>query len=297
MHSSQTSRVNLPQLKDLLLRHSQVGDATRLDAWLTHETLCRFQEWVPSPLAREGRLVDIGCCQPSIGYYFHLGWDDVVGVFKEEGDYARETQYTLGGRSARIVRADVEFEPVPVGDGWADAVLLMEIFEHFGTDPMHALWEANRILKPLGRLVLSTPNAASFNNIRRIMGGHAPYGGQEFNGFTTNRHNRIYDAHELEIILGQAGYRVDAITSRSYRTSSLSKCELGVYLVMSAADKIVEAFSAQKRERGEWLFVQAVKETAPRERYPKSLYFKFEEWHEWLALVQQGKIRKRYTHG
>ena len=292
MQSSPTTRIGLSGLKELIHRHSRVGDAAAVDAWLTNETLCRYQEWVPAPLAGEARLVDIGCCQPSIGYYFHLGWREVVGIFKEAGDCASAMEYAADGHAARLVQADVEFERVAVDDGWADAVLMMEVMEHFAIDPMHALWEANRVLKTGGRLLLSTPNAASFNNLMRIARGRAPYTTQEFNGFTSNRHNRIYDAEDLQLILRQSGFRTGGVASRSYRESRLPWRDLLPHWAMLATDGISGLFSGHRRERGEWLFLTAVKESAPLERYPKNLYFAFEEWDEWLSTVRGRKIQK-----
>src|SRR6478672_6849283 len=118
--------MNLGELETLIRKHARANNIAALDEWLTYETLCRYKEWVPAPLGGERRLVDIGCCQPSIGYYFHLGWTDVVGFFKEAGDNSDEAEYTVDNCHARTARIDVELERIPVDDGWADVVLMME---------------------------------------------------------------------------------------------------------------------------------------------------------------------------
>lgn len=279
--------MELAELERLIHDHARTRDRVAIGSWLTHETLCRYREWVPVPLAGESRLVDIGCYQPSVGYYFKLGWKEVAGLFIEEGECCGTDTYRTDQGMARLMAVNVETEPVPLEDGWADAVLMMEIFEHFGIDPMHALWEANRILKPGGRLLLSTPNAASFNNVHRILLGHAPFGAQEFNGFSTNRHNRIYDAQELRIFLSCAGFHVENLASRSYRASVLSWRELGLHILLSAIDKSEELVSGRKRERGEWLFVQATKQSTPRERYPSDFYFDLAIWPSWITGLRQ----------
>jgi SAM-dependent methyltransferase len=56
------------------------------------------------------------------------------------------------------VHCDIERESMPYDDDIFDAVLLAEVFEHLSVDPLHALSEIRRILKPNGKLVLTTPN-------------------------------------------------------------------------------------------------------------------------------------------
>src|SRR5690349_13854980 len=104
------SRIKLKELDSLIRAHSRIADQKAVDEWLSHETLCRYREWVPAPFFGEQRLADIGCCQPSVGYYFHLGWNDVLGIFKEAGDCATATEYVVDGRAARLIQVDVEFE-------------------------------------------------------------------------------------------------------------------------------------------------------------------------------------------
>ena len=61
-------------------------------------------------------------------------------------------------------KADLE-STLPVDDGYADYVLFQEGIEHL-SDQIHALREMNRVLKPGGRLLLTTPN---YSNLRAKM--------------------------------------------------------------------------------------------------------------------------------
>lgn len=60
--------------------------------------------------------------------------------------------------------ADLE-SSLPVKDGHADYVLFQEGIEHL-SDQLHVLREMNRVLKPGGRLLLTTPN---YSNLRAKM--------------------------------------------------------------------------------------------------------------------------------
>lgn len=72
----------------------------------------------------------------------------------------------------QTLRADLETERWPISDGAADAVVLTEVLEHLYVDPLHALAEANRALKPHGVLLISTPNLLSIRNRMNFLLGH-----------------------------------------------------------------------------------------------------------------------------
>ena len=55
---------------------------------------------------------------------------------------------------------DAEKDVFPYPDGHFSTVLCCELIEHLFADPMHMMGEINRILKPGGHLVLTTPNIA-----------------------------------------------------------------------------------------------------------------------------------------
>lgn len=69
------------------------------------------------------------------------------------------------------VTADLETEPWPLPPGGADAIVLTEVIEHLYLDPIHALLEANRVLKPGGVLLISTPNLLSLRNRMNFLRG------------------------------------------------------------------------------------------------------------------------------
>jgi SAM-dependent methyltransferase len=274
-------------IERIMRGHSQGHSDALLDAWLTPSTLSRFGEWVPAPAAGEHLLVDIGCYQPAIGYYAALGWPRVLGVAKEEGEGSVATSYRAGAATdATIAIADVETEALPVADASADVVLMMEILEHFGLDPMHALAEANRVLKPGGRLVLSTPNATSFDSLRRLIRGSGPFAGLEFSGFSTNRHNRLYDVHELRAVLTAAGFSVDQSASRSYRSGGRDWRRS----LFEGAWGLRDAWARRRGrviERGDYLFVRATKRGPVSERFPPVLYFDPRQWPEWFQAIRR----------
>lgn len=284
--------MELDEIERIIRAHSRGHNQTSLDSWLTRPTLCRFRDWVPRPADGETRLMDIGCYQPAIGYYAALGWREIIGVAKEEGECSFGTTYTTAdGAVARNHILDVETETIPRPDETVDAVLMMEVFEHFGLDPMHAMAEANRVLRPGGLLVFSTPNAASFINLWRIAHGSGPYTGLEFSGFSTNRHNRIYDCEELCGVMAAAGFEVERCTSRGYGEDKPGVRMAAFESFWKVSDALTRFRTRRRIERGDYIFIRARKRGPVAERYPRVLYFDPQEWPEWFDAIREKSAR------
>ena len=115
---------------------------------------------------------------------------------------ARSSRTSSNASGAVVARfrsdlVDVEAQPLPYADGAFDTVLLCEVIEHFVADPVFTLAEIHRVLAPGGRLLLTTPNVARAENLRRLaqrQGIYDPYSRFGPHG----RHNREYAAGELD---------------------------------------------------------------------------------------------------
>ena len=59
-------------------------------------------------------------------------------------------------------------------DGYFSTVLCCELLEHLTADPMHMMAEINRILKPGGHVLITTPNLGSLRAISGILQGYHP---------------------------------------------------------------------------------------------------------------------------
>src|SRR5260221_2487349 len=70
---------------------------------------------------------------------------------------------------------DLQTSPWPYADGGFDVVLCCEILEHLALDPMALMAEMNRVLKPGGTLLLTTPNLASARAVEQTLRAERPY--------------------------------------------------------------------------------------------------------------------------
>lgn len=100
---------------------------------------------------------------------------------------------------------------VPLDDGSVDFVFALEVVEHL-VSPTHLFAEAFRILKPGGRMLITTPNVARIGNIFKILVGRSPYERLLPVDYETEHdtlpHVREYTMDELKDVLRGAGFRV-----------------------------------------------------------------------------------------
>ena len=129
----------------------------------------------------------------------------------------------------RVHRCDVEKEAVPCGSATFDLVLFNELFEHLRINPIFTLGEAHRVLKPDGRLLLSTPNLRSLWGLRNLLVhdlGYASSGGiyEQFEKLDTLGHMghvREYTVREVSDFLGRIGFEVDKVIFRGGHQAGL----------------------------------------------------------------------------
>jgi SAM-dependent methyltransferase len=153
---------------------------------------------------------------------------------------------------------NLEKEPAPYPDATFDGVILMEVLEHFTVDPMYALAEFNRILKPEGFLFLTTPNLASWASLRSLINHDTPY----LYGFferkpCPDRHNREYTWLEVGRLAQSAGFRVERLEGIT---------------VYPERDAVRPILGIPSKNRGDTTFLLARKDGPVRDRYPDWLY-------------------------
>ncbi len=107
----------------------------------------------------------------------------------------------------RYTPINVERDPFPSPEASYDVVLCCELLEHVLINPSHMFFEAHRVLKPGGFLVVTTPNVARAQNIKALAAGGNIYDAYHGNGIY-GRHNREYTAAEVRALLESCGFDV-----------------------------------------------------------------------------------------
>ena len=159
-----------------------------------------------------------------------------------------------------ILAFDYEKDPLPFEDASQEGVMLCEVMEHFVIDPLFCFNEINRILKPGGFFVVTTPNVASWFSIYQALRGMHPnrwpvYAG-EGDKAPNHIHSREYLVPEIEILLEAAGFEVEMILTRDYG--------------IAPEYQPIPGFSTE--HRGETIFCRARKVGPPRKREVRPIY-------------------------
>lgn len=116
-----------------------------------------------------------------------------------------------------VYRLDLETQTIPVDGETFDVVLCCEVIEHMEVDPMHMMSEVNRVLKPGGILILTTPNCTSSRAIHKILRGLDPYFYMQYRHKPSlYRHNYEYSVYSLTQVVKGAGFNGKVWTEDSF---------------------------------------------------------------------------------
>jgi SAM-dependent methyltransferase len=138
---------------------------------------------------------------------------------------------------------NLEEVPYPLEDEAFDAVLMTEVLEHLREYPARSLEEVQRILRPGGRLYLTTPNSAYLMNRLRLLAGHTVHTALPdwIGGLPHARHAREYTFAEIDELMRHAGLTVVSRQSRHFHLAS------GRVSVAARVGKAILAQLANKR--------------------------------------------------
>ncbi len=245
------------------------------------------QQYVEEHISRLQKTLAItprGTAQDRIlemGAYFHitpslksrLGYGEVRGCYYgPAGRCERRTVVSEDGEefTCDVDLFDAETDPFPYPDGHFATVLCCELIEHLTRDPMHMMAEINRILRPAGHLVLTTPNISSLRALAAILQGYHP-------GFfpaylrpaagadrTDPRHSREYTPIEIARLLADAGFEVTRLETGPFRDGPRPELHWVRHLL--------ERYRLPTDLRGDGIYAVGRKTGRVRHRYPDWLY-------------------------
>jgi SAM-dependent methyltransferase len=131
--------------------------------------------------APAAKMLDVGCGSAWLAEHFA----DYTGV-----DGSPEAVEAAARRGRRVLLADLR-EPLPFADGEFEGVIAKDVLEHLD-DPVAAVREIRRVLRPGGRVFASSPDAQRW----------------VWNDYT---HKRPFTRRAFRLLFADQGFEVDAV--------------------------------------------------------------------------------------
>jgi SAM-dependent methyltransferase len=161
---------------------------------------------------------------------------------------------------------DIETDEYPYPDASFDVVIFSELIEHLSMNPVWALSEIHRVLKPGGHVIITTPNALSLERLAFFLRGishdddrYAPHLG------AGARHNREYRPWELAELLTSTGFAIETLTVRD-----LVDWTFGQRLARALQKNLLRLWS--RHPHGTHIFLRARRGDVFRWVFPPFLY-------------------------
>ncbi len=250
--------------------HDRANDAVYVETHLTR--LVRTLELTPPGSPEDAAL--------EMGAYLHItpalktrwGYGEVRGCYLGpvgKVDLRRVTSSRGGEFECQVDCFDAEKDRYPYPEDRFTTVLCCELLEHLYEDPMHLMSELNRVMRPGGWLVLSTPNVCSRRAIAAMLLSYHPglfhhYIIPDEDGNRDPRHAREYAPRDVQALFEAAGFEMERLETAPY----LERRSLEHAWV----DHLLDRYELPKHLRDDAIFAVGRKTGPVRSRYPAALY-------------------------
>jgi len=183
-----------------------------------YERLRYTAEYLEASLDRSDKILDIGSFPYFLPAYLSLkGFNNISTV-----EIPRVDDFPLcPSWNFTSIRLDIEEAPLPLEDNSFDAILLLEVFEHLYRRPNQVFRELRRVLKPDGKLVISTPNGGQLQTyvkalFRKQFGPKIYEWSEVYERLGHFAHIREYSLQEIEEYLENFDFRTEEASRLSF---------------------------------------------------------------------------------
>jgi len=150
------------------------------------------------PKSNRSRLLDVGCGVGTISLELQKRGFEVYGI-----DFSSVAVEKAKEKGINAIVCDVDKDGLPFDDGYFDVVWAGDVVEHV-FDPMFLFEEMSRVLKPIGKVLLTAPN--DLNIFRRtyiFITGKSPQS-NIYRKLRQCKHHTMFSLELLKYMLNEA---------------------------------------------------------------------------------------------
>jgi SAM-dependent methyltransferase len=201
---------------------------------LTHQQRLAFDlDLVRERVPAGSTVLECGSVPPLLTAALAASDYSVTGLDIDPERYAT----AIEGADLRVMKCNLEMERLPFEDGFFDAVVFNELFEHLRIDLIHTMSEVLRVLKTDGTLLLSSPNLRSLGGMKNFLFHNQSYSCSgdlyweytKLTKFGHMGHVREYTTAEVIEFLHDVGFSVKELVYRGSYTSRVSRMVIGLF--------------------------------------------------------------------
>ncbi len=166
---------------------------------------------------------------------------------------------------------NIEEAALPYEDASFKYIVFCEVLEHMTQDPMRAVLELKRVLKPGATMILTTPNAARLENVVAFLEGRNMY--DPFSAYGPyGRHNREYTRHELHLLMNHCGFDAEvSFTANVHADLPVEQAN------PDTLNTLVGQIRNREHDLGQYLFTRWTNSRPAAEGLPRWLYRSYPE--------------------
>ena len=207
---------NFEKFEGLLSSNKEQLDKSVSNYFVKHKERYLHQIKIFTQFFKGGKILEIGANPYHLTTMLKDAGYTIVGIDMEPD----KKNFFIKKYDLKIFKCNIETEKLPFDSNEFDFIFFTEVFEHLRINPLFALKEIHRVMKPNGILLFSTPNLYSLGKVISYLRGNSFNDAIDvietlyFKGYCT--HFREYSSKELKGLLVRNGFNVIDIVFRNY---------------------------------------------------------------------------------
>lgn len=195
-------------IKDIITKLEPDNPAEKAYFFEHFHRYLKTLEFIPAEKLKNSTVVDAGCVPGHLALACKLlGAAKVVGLDYDPDRFGFRQK--LEKQGIAVYKCRLGEDKIPLPDATGDFVIFTEVIEHLPCVPKAVLAEFWRILKPGGRLIITTPNVKNLANILRTLFGKSVSPNSAWVAAKPEQyHHHEYELNELAAAVSAAGFKI-----------------------------------------------------------------------------------------